>query len=74
MPSPGATWLHKQFPEALFPLGLPIDNVFAKGDVLVQSVQALGPEGSDHLPLLVTFSIEPPPDHPEASVDVVGLR
>ena len=73
MPSPGATWLQKQLPTALFPLGLPIDNIFDKGDVLVQSVQALGPEGSDHLPLLVTFSIKPAPEKSEPTVDLVGL-
>jgi endonuclease/exonuclease/phosphatase (EEP) superfamily protein YafD len=75
MPSPGATWLHSRLPTALFPLGLPIDNVFAKGDVLVQSIQALGPEGSDHLPLLVTFSIKPAVEQErEPDVDMVGLR
>jgi endonuclease/exonuclease/phosphatase (EEP) superfamily protein YafD len=75
MPSPGATWMQKRLPVALFPLGLPIDNIFAKGDVLVQSVQALAPEGSDHLPLLVTFSIKPPPQ-PEFAPDknLVGVQ
>ena len=74
MPSPGATWLSKRLPASLIFAGLPIDQVFAKGDILVQSVKALAPAGSDHLPILVTFSIKPAAvQEREPSTDVVSL-
>ena len=37
--------------------GLPIDQVFAKGDVVVISATTLEAVGSDHLPVLVEFSL-----------------
>ena len=74
MPSPGATWLSKRLPASLIFAGLPIDQIFAKGDILVQSVKALAPAGSDHLPILVTFSIKPSAvQEREPSTDVVSL-
>jgi endonuclease/exonuclease/phosphatase (EEP) superfamily protein YafD len=59
MPSPGATWLPLGLPTFLFFAGLPIDNVFAKGDVEVHSIRTLDPVGSDHLPVMVEFSLKP---------------
>jgi endonuclease/exonuclease/phosphatase (EEP) superfamily protein YafD len=56
----GPTWLHRKLPDVLRPVGLPIDHVFAKGDVLVHSARTLEPAGSDHLPILVEFSLEMP--------------
>ncbi|MDQ6436922.1 endonuclease/exonuclease/phosphatase family protein [Mesorhizobium sp. LHD-90] len=57
MPSPGSTWMRLGVPATLFYAGLPIDNVFAKGDVEVHSIRTLDPVGSDHLPVLVDFSL-----------------
>lgn len=62
MPSPGPTWLTRHLPKFLFFVGLPIDNVFAKGDILVHSIETLDPVGSDHLPMLVEFSLKPEPE------------
>ena len=74
MPSPGSTWLPKHLPASFFFAGLPIDQVFAKGNIFVQSVNTLAPVGSDHLPVLVTFSIKPGPvEEEKPSTDVAGL-
>jgi endonuclease/exonuclease/phosphatase (EEP) superfamily protein YafD len=54
----GPTWLYRMLPEFLRFAGLPIDRVFAKGDVIVHSVATLEAVGSDHLPVLVEFSLE----------------
>jgi endonuclease/exonuclease/phosphatase (EEP) superfamily protein YafD len=59
VPSPGATWLSRRLPDAFRSFGLPIDQVFAKGDVQVNSVRTLEDSGSDHRPVLVEFSIRP---------------
>jgi len=59
MPSPGATWLSRRLPDWFRSFGLPIDQVFAKGDVEVHSVRTLEDSGSDHRPVLVEFSIKP---------------
>jgi endonuclease/exonuclease/phosphatase (EEP) superfamily protein YafD len=58
MPSPGPTWLFLELPRYLLFAGLPIDQVFAKGDVRVHSIQRLDAVGSDHSPLLVKFSLK----------------
>ena len=50
------TWLHRALPRWLLFAGLPIDQVFAKGDIRVHSIRNLEPAGSDHLPILVEFS------------------
>lgn len=52
------TWFAIGLPKAMRPwLGLGIDHAFAKGDVVVDQL-AIGPDaGSDHLPLLVEFSL-----------------
>src|SRR5690349_6972287 len=52
------TWLLRGLPEWLRFAGLPIDRVFAKGDVAVRSVQTLEWVGSDHLPVLLEFSLD----------------
>jgi endonuclease/exonuclease/phosphatase (EEP) superfamily protein YafD len=54
----GPTWLYRMLPEFLRFAGLPIDRIFAKGDVVIHSVNTLEAVGSDHLPVLVEFSLE----------------
>lgn len=51
------TWLYRRLPEFLRFAGLPIDRIFTKGDVIVHSVATLEAVGSDHLPVLVEFSL-----------------
>lgn len=54
----GGTWMHNILPVALAPsFGLPIDNVMAKGDIVVSSVKAQSAPGSDHLSLLIEFAL-----------------
>ena len=53
----GPTWLHRRLPEVLRFAGLPIDHVFAKDDIVIHSSRTLEPVGSDHLPVLVEFSV-----------------
>jgi endonuclease/exonuclease/phosphatase (EEP) superfamily protein YafD len=63
----GPTWLYRRLPEFLRFAGLPIDRVFTKGEVVVHSVGTLEAVGSDHLPVLVEFSLgaaEPEPEDP----------
>ena len=60
----GPTWLYHRLPEFLRFAGLPIDRIFAKGKVVVGSVKTLEAVGSDHLPVLVEFSLES--DEPES--------
>jgi len=64
MPSVGPTWLWRRLPDALRFAGLPIDQVFSKGDIVIHSAEKMSPAGSDHLPILVQFSLKPKP--PEA--------
>jgi endonuclease/exonuclease/phosphatase (EEP) superfamily protein YafD len=63
MPSTGPTWLHYGLPRWLLFCGLPIDNVFAKGNVEVHSIAHGEDIASDHIPLVVAFSIRPDHDH-----------
>jgi endonuclease/exonuclease/phosphatase (EEP) superfamily protein YafD len=72
MPSPGATWLALGLPPFLFFAGLPIDNVFAKGNVEVHSIRTLDPVGSDHLPVLVEFSLKSGTSVPELKTDLAA--
>ncbi len=65
MPSVGPTWLFLRLPDALRFAGLPIDNVFGKGAVLIHSAERLESVGSDHLPVLVEFSIRPAAGEPD---------
>lgn len=79
MPSVGATWLFLQLPDSLRFAGLPIDNVFSKGHILIHSAERLEGVGSDHLPVLVEFSIKPGNDQPNeenetATVSAEQLR
>jgi endonuclease/exonuclease/phosphatase (EEP) superfamily protein YafD len=54
----GPSWLDRRLPDALRPYaGLPIDQVFAKGDIAIRSAKTLESVGSDHLPVLVEFSL-----------------
>ncbi len=59
MPSPGPTWIPLGAPEELRFAGLPIDQVFASPGIRVHDVSRLEAVGSDHLPLLVQFSLAP---------------
>lgn len=58
------TWLYRKLPEFLRFAGLPIDRIFAKGDVDILSVETLEAVGSDHLPVLVEFSVIPEEGEP----------
>jgi endonuclease/exonuclease/phosphatase (EEP) superfamily protein YafD len=54
----GPTWLDRRFPNALRPYaGLPIDQIFSKGEIAILSARTLDAVGSDHLPILVEFSL-----------------
>lgn len=64
VPSEGPTWQLLGLPEFLRFAGLPIDQAFNKGAVLVHSAKRLEATGSDHLPILVDFSLRPQPDEP----------
>lgn len=64
MPSVGPTWQYIRLPEFLRFSGLPLDQVFSKGAVMIHSSERLGPTGSDHLPILVEFSLRDEPDSP----------
>ncbi|TGQ46780.1 AP endonuclease [Mesorhizobium sp. M00.F.Ca.ET.216.01.1.1] len=59
MPSAGPTWLHLKLPDFLRFAGLPIDQVFSKGAILIHSASKLESTGSDHLPVMVEFSLRP---------------
>ncbi|MFC5385378.1 endonuclease/exonuclease/phosphatase family protein [Aquamicrobium segne] len=58
VPSPGPTWIYHRLPASLLFFGLPIDNVFASSNIMVHSIERLQAVGSDHVPVLVKFSIE----------------
>lgn len=64
MPSVGPTWLYRKLPDSLRFAGLPIDQVFSKGDVLLHSAATLENTGSDHYPVMVEFSLRPPEQKP----------
>ena len=54
----GPTWLDRRLPGALTRwIGLPIDNVMTKGNVAIRSHGTLADVGSDHLPVVVEFSV-----------------
>lgn len=56
----GPTWIGDHaLPESFKFLGLPIDQVMTKGRIVVHSARTLEAVGSDHLPVLVEFSIAP---------------
>lgn len=60
-PRVGPTWLYRRLPDFLRFAGVPVDQIFAKGDVVVQSARTLPAAGSDHLPVLFEFSLKPAP-------------
>jgi len=72
MPSPGPTWQNIHLPRFLLFAGLPIDQIFAKGDAQVNSIRTLDPVGSDHAPVLVEFSLRPEPADKDEKSDVAG--
>jgi endonuclease/exonuclease/phosphatase (EEP) superfamily protein YafD len=76
MPSSGPTWITRRLPVAWVPLGLTIDHVFAKGDVQILGISRGEPIGSDHLPLIVDFSIVPQAGSPaaEPETDVAAAQ
>ncbi len=64
----GPTWLDQSLPNSWRPwIGLPIDHVMVKNGIVVKSARALDAVGSDHLPVLVEFSVEAEP--PSQSVE-----
>ncbi|TGR60157.1 AP endonuclease, partial [bacterium M00.F.Ca.ET.194.01.1.1] len=66
MPSAGPIWIHRKLPDFLRRYaGLPIDQVFSKGGVTIHSATRLEDAGSDHLPVLVEFSLRPDDRRPK---------
>ncbi|UVK53792.1 endonuclease/exonuclease/phosphatase family protein [Mesorhizobium sp. AR02] len=66
MPSAGPTWIHRTLPDVLRRYaGLPIDQVFSKGGLTILSSTRLEDTGSDHLPVLVEFTLRPDDKQPE---------
>lgn len=66
MPSTGPTWIHRTLPDVLRRYaGLPIDQVFSKGGLTILSSKRLEDTGSDHLPVLVEFTLRPDDKQPE---------
>ncbi|QPC94003.1 endonuclease/exonuclease/phosphatase family protein [Mesorhizobium sp. INR15] len=64
MPSVGPTWLYIKLPDFLRFAGLPIDQVFSRGAINIRSARRLEDTGSDHLPVLVEFSLRPEVEKP----------
>ena len=56
----GPTWLDRRLPERLLPwIGLPIDNLMVKGEIVPATPRTLEHVGSDHLPVLMEFTLPP---------------
>ncbi|OJU35313.1 MAG: hypothetical protein BGN94_15705 [Rhizobiales bacterium 68-8] len=69
----GPSYLDRRLPDWLRPLvGLPIDHVLAKGDIVAGRTVRLDASGSDHLPVLFEFAIAEPP--PAVRTAAVGSR
>lgn len=71
----GPSWIQQLLPPALARyFGLPIDNVLASYGVSVLNVQRAEATSSDHLPVLVTFSLpfSRPVEPPVQSAQAVG--
>lgn len=67
----GPTWLALPLPGILRRMvGLPIDNILIKGDVIPLSTKRLESVGSDHLPVLLEFNLR---RKPPAQVQQVAL-
>ena len=57
----GPTWLHGALPGFFRPwIGLPIDNILTKGAVVARRAATTVPVGSDHLPVLLEFTLPVP--------------
>ncbi|MFU0506619.1 endonuclease/exonuclease/phosphatase family protein [Pseudaminobacter sp. NGMCC 1.201702] len=72
-PLVGPTWQSHRLPQFLRFAGLPIDHVLYKGDVMIHAADTLEDAGSDHLPVLVEFSLKtkaPSPDEETATATV----
>jgi endonuclease/exonuclease/phosphatase (EEP) superfamily protein YafD len=69
----GPSWLDRRLPDVLRPYaGLPIDHVMAKGDIVILSAKTLAAVGSDHLPVLVEFSLLGSPEPVENAETVTA--
>lgn len=69
VPGIGPTWMNYDFsalPARWF--GLPIDNVLASPEIGILSIGTLAPTQSDHLPVLVRFTVERPAGEPPVAV------
>lgn len=56
----GPTWLDRRLPAGWRTwIGLPIDQVLVKGAIVAGPARTLPAAGSDHLPVLLTFSVRP---------------
>ncbi|TAM96129.1 MAG: AP endonuclease, partial [Rhizobiaceae bacterium] len=73
VPPAGATWFYRRLPVWLRPyLGITIDHIMAKGDLVIHSTRILPDVGSDHAPVLVEFSFTPRPKAPQEPVQTVS--
>ena len=61
VPRVGPTWLHRDLPDILRRyVGLPIDHVMTGERIVLRSAGTIEDAGSDHLPVLIEFSLPPP--------------
>jgi len=73
VPPAGATWLYRRLPVWLRPyLGIEIDHIMAKGNLVIHSSRILPDVGSDHAPVLVEFSFTPKPRPSREPVQTVS--
>lgn len=73
VPRLGPTWLVRSAPDVLRRrVGLPIDHVLAKPGVLLVDARRLEDVGSDHLPVLVEFTLRQ--EEPDGTVAVAAAR
>lgn len=69
----GATWILERWPtEAARFFGLGIDNILASPAITIQSIERLPATDSDHLPVLVRFTVAPPEREPQTAVAARG--
>jgi len=69
----GPTWIDRRAPDILRPyIGLPIDHILVKGAVMEQPPHRLGNVGSDHLPVVMDFTLLPTEEAP--AVQQAGLQ
>lgn len=74
LPNIGATWLTNKLPASwIGALGLQIDNILVSKDIHVQSASSLGAVQSDHLPLLLRFSLPVTPSEPDYDLPASGI-